>query len=204
MPINRAAGGLVIALHLCAPLLGGCRPDAARAVADAAPAVADAAPAAADAALAVALARIELAGLDRPGKQSLGMPGRATVVNFWAAWCEPCRREMRALECLHRLAPERLAVIGVSVDRDPNLARELLLASDVSFPNASDPGGAVSRDALGVDVLPSTLVVAADGSVLGRIVGVRDWTDPMLLAGYGITLPAARGASAPACSRERS
>ena len=44
------------------------------------------------------------------------------------------------------------------------------------FPNYSDPGGRAVRDALGVQALPQTFVIARDGVVVARIAGARDWT----------------------------
>ncbi len=129
--------------------------------------------------------------------------GKTVVVNFWAAWCEPCRREMASLECLSRLvAPEAAVVIGVSYDADRNLARELLLAQRVTFPNLSDPGGAASAARLGVVALPETLIFRPDGTLAGRVRGARDWSDPALAARYRIPLEETPGVTLTACSRE--
>jgi cytochrome c biogenesis protein CcmG, thiol:disulfide interchange protein DsbE len=100
--------------------------------------------------------------------------GRNVVLNVWATWCEPCRREMASLERLARTGGE-VEVVGLSVDEDINLAREFVLAEGVRFANYSDPGGRAVRDALGVQALPQTFVVRRDGTLVARIVGPRDW-----------------------------
>jgi peroxiredoxin len=102
--------------------------------------------------------------------------GKALVINFWATWCEPCRKEMASLERLHRQAdPAKLAVLGVSVDTDRYLAQEFLLQQRLTFANYSDAEQKLARAALGIQAFPATFVVAPDGSLRARITGVRDW-----------------------------
>jgi thiol-disulfide isomerase/thioredoxin len=102
--------------------------------------------------------------------------GRAVVINFWATWCEPCRKEMPSLERLHRqINPAKLLVIGVSVDSDLNLAREFLHQYALTFPNYTDSAQKLARDSLKIQAFPVTFLVAADGTVRARITGARDW-----------------------------
>ena len=104
------------------------------------------------------------------------LPGRALVINFWATWCEPCRKEMPSLERLHLQAdPEKLAVLGVSVDTDLHLAREFLLQYKLTFANYTDGDQKLARGALNVQAFPVTFLVAPDGTIKARITGVRDW-----------------------------
>lgn len=105
--------------------------------------------------------------------------GRALVINFWATWCEPCRKEMPSLERLHQqIDPAKLAVIGVSVDTDLNLAREFLHQYALTFPNYSDSTQKLARDSLKIQAFPVTFLVAADGTVRAQITGARDWASP--------------------------
>lgn len=98
------------------------------------------------------------------------------LVNFWATWCTPCREEMPALQRLSEaLAPGGIAVIGVNLDADPNLAREFLLQHHVRFENFSDPGMAYSRTAFGITALPVTFALDSRGAVAGRALGARAW-----------------------------
>jgi thiol-disulfide isomerase/thioredoxin len=63
---------------------------------------------------------------DREGKSTpiTGWPGKSLIVNFWATWCAPCRREIPLLKALHREWADRdITVVGVAVDsRDKALA----------------------------------------------------------------------------------
>ena len=123
---------------------------------------------------------LHVAALDRPGTAgnavdlNAAKAGRDVVLNVWATWCEPCRREMASLERLAG-AGAGLEVVGLSVDEDANLAREFLLAQGVRFANYSDPGGRAARDVLGVEALPQTFVVRRDGVLVARVAGPRDW-----------------------------
>lgn len=119
--------------------------------------------------------------------------GKWLVINVWASWCEPCRREMDALQRLsERVDPARAAVIGLNVDDDLQLAREYLRRAGVRFANFVDGPPPVARPVLGVDALPETIVVAPDGRVRARILGARDWTDAALIARLGLPLSDAR------------
>jgi peroxiredoxin len=100
--------------------------------------------------------------------------GKAVLLNFWATWCEPCRREMPALEAL-AVQEKRVAVIGVSVDGDVNLAREFVLKHRLTFARYADPGMASTRPVLATQALPVTYLISADGRLLARYLGARDW-----------------------------
>jgi len=131
-----------------------------------------------------------LALLDVDGAPARLAPplARATLVNFWATWCTPCRAEMASLESLSRAVYPELEVIGVSVDVDRNLVREFLRKQRIGFANYLDPGSRAARTPLALAVLPETFLVAADGSVLARTRGARRWDDAGVVNGMLETL----------------
>jgi thiol-disulfide isomerase/thioredoxin len=103
---------------------------------------------------------------------------QALLMNFWATWCEPCRREMADLESLHRhWAPKGLKVVAVSVDTDTHLVREFLLRQPVSFTVLLDPQQSLSKGGLSISSFPTTLLVNPAGQIRDRIVGARAWMD---------------------------
>lgn len=97
--------------------------------------------------------------------------GHPLMVNFWATWCEPCRREIPLLRTLRKEhGPEGLEVVGIAVDF-PDAVRRYASESGIDYPIlVGEDGGMAAISALGMDtVLPFT--VFADGE--GRIVTVR-------------------------------
>ncbi|MFZ5593658.1 MAG: TlpA family protein disulfide reductase [Pseudomonadota bacterium] len=102
--------------------------------------------------------------------------GKLVVLNIWATWCSPCRREMPALERLSRsLDPQRFAVIGLSVDEDEHVVREYLNDKGITFARFIDKDLKIVHDLLGVGVYPTTILIAPDGTLIGRMVGPRQW-----------------------------
>lgn len=96
--------------------------------------------------------------------------GKPAVVNLWASWCGPCRREMPALQEAQRQHPD-LAFIFVNQDREQQAARDFLQQGRLQLDKlAADPQGAVAR-AVGTSVYPTTLFYAADGRLLAVHVG---------------------------------
>jgi len=109
--------------------------------------------------------------------------GRLVVLNVWATWCEPCRREMPNLQALsEKLDPQHFAVLGLAQEGDNHLVREYLNDRGVSFANFLDEGGAIATDRLGVPILPYTLIIGPDGRFIERVAGPREWADPEVVA----------------------
>jgi thiol-disulfide isomerase/thioredoxin len=106
--------------------------------------------------------------------------GRIVVLNVWATWCSPCRKEMPALDRLQaRFDQKDVEVVALSIDRkglDP--VRRFLASVGVRHlaPYIDESGGA-SRS-LGLVGLPGTLVIDRDGREIGRRLGAAEWDGP--------------------------
>lgn len=118
----------------------------------------------------------------RGNDSSQSLQGKLLVLNIWATWCPPCRREMPSLERLSKvLDPKRFAVIGLSTDADAILASEFLLQNGITFANFFDQNGKEARQ-LGMKVYPETFVIAPDRTLLRRMPGWHDWSSPDMVA----------------------
>jgi thiol-disulfide isomerase/thioredoxin len=91
---------------------------------------------------------------------------QATVVDFWATWCDPCRDQMPLLDRLYTEYRDRgVEVVAVSFDEDRAALEEFLARIPVGFPVLWDKGGAALAEKMDITRLPTTLVIDRDGVV---------------------------------------
>jgi len=108
--------------------------------------------------------------------------GKLVVLNVWATWCPPCRKELPSLQRLSRtLDAQRFAVIGLSLDQDEVAMREYLIDKGVTYANFVDREMAIAKDVLGMKAYPDTFLIGPDGTFLGRVVGAVQWDNPRML-----------------------
>lgn len=121
-------------------------------------------------------------GLIGPARKLSAFKGKPLIINVWASWCGPCRSEMGSLERLsRRFGGRQFNVIGVSTDDYPERAVSFLQKSNVTFNNFID-SKLFLENMLGADRLPLTLLVDAQGKVLGKYYGAKPWDSPEALA----------------------
>ena len=96
--------------------------------------------------------------------------GRPTVVNFLAAWCAPCKKELPLLVAAERRLRGRVAFLGVDVKDSRTRATDLLEEFDVVFPTAYDPQGDIA-EAFGVRGMPNTFFLRPDGRIADQVFG---------------------------------
>ena len=118
----------------------------------------------------------ELTQLMPSSGKALSLSGKTLVINFWASWCRPCRKEMPSLQKLSEsINNERVLVIGVSVDEDRNLMQEFLLQQGIGFTNVQDAQKHLADSLLGIRVYPETFIVSPAGKIVRRVAGEREW-----------------------------
>jgi peroxiredoxin len=100
--------------------------------------------------------------------------GKPTLINFWASWCPPCRRELPALQAAYAKYKDKIGFIAVNVKEDPAVVSALAEELGLNFPIALDPDGQISNVAYEVRGLPTTVFVDANGVVSARHVGPLD------------------------------
>lgn len=97
---------------------------------------------------------------------------RLTVVDIWASWCAPCRRENReVLAPLYRQYREKgLQIIGYSIDADSTSWKNAISKDKAMWPHASHLTGDETPflDALNIRTIPANFVLDAEGKVLGK------------------------------------
>ena len=89
--------------------------------------------------------------------------GKLVYVDFWSAWCKPCREKMPRLDEL-RASHDSLEVIGINVDQLVSDAYQFLARYPVSYPIALDLGGETARS-FGVETLPIGFLIDQQGVV---------------------------------------
>lgn len=117
-------------------------------------------------------------GLSGPSRKLSEFRGKPLIINVWASWCGPCRQEMPSLERLaRRKGAQQFAIIGISTDDYPDKARGFLQTYKTSFSHFID-SQLFLENMLGADRLPLTLLVDAQGRVLGKFYGAAQWDSP--------------------------
>jgi cytochrome c biogenesis protein CcmG/thiol:disulfide interchange protein DsbE len=100
--------------------------------------------------------------------------GTPLVLNFWASWCDPCRAEAKVLEQAWKdQGSGGVLFLGLDAQDAREDARDFIAQFGLTFPHVRDPGNQTQRD-WGVTGLPETYFIAADGRVVGHVIGTVD------------------------------
>ena len=99
------------------------------------------------------------------------------VINFWATWCAPCKKEMPSLNNLaENMKYDDVRIITVASGRNSKEAIESFFSDNdlVHLNKFRDPRGKIAMS-YGVTALPTTVVIDPSGKEIGRIIGDIDW-----------------------------
>jgi len=110
--------------------------------------------------------------LDRGGKLTLSdLRGKAVAVNFWASWCDPCKRESPYLEqAWIENRAKGFVVLGVDANDFRSDARGFMRKYGITYPVVRDCSGSGAYS-YGVDGYPETLFIGPDGRLSRHLVG---------------------------------
>lgn len=103
--------------------------------------------------------------------------GKTVLVNFWATWCAPCRKEMPSLAALQdEFGGDDFEVVTIATGRNPPPAMKKFFqeAGVTNLPLHRDPKQALARQ-MAVLGLPVTVVLNKEGQEIGRLMGDADW-----------------------------
>ncbi len=100
--------------------------------------------------------------------------GELTLLDFWATWCQPCKKTMRELQARFEANPEDLRIIGVSIDEGSSALRKVrrfVRAQGASYPIVLDDQESPAWTALQVRAVPTMMLVDREGRVVWRYTG---------------------------------
>ncbi|KGJ95014.1 TlpA family protein disulfide reductase [Colwellia psychrerythraea] len=91
--------------------------------------------------------------------------GKIIVINFWASWCGPCRKEMPVLQKFYNKYQDLgVSVWGINVEQENQAGRDFLADLNLSFPILFDASNTISAT-YQVEAMPTTIIVDRDGLV---------------------------------------
>jgi thiol-disulfide isomerase/thioredoxin len=101
--------------------------------------------------------------------------GKPLLINFWATWCAPCRREMPLFQALHS-SQDDIQVLGIAIDRQPDV-QTYLAEAGISYPSLVGEEDAMRvSDQFGLDGLglPFTVLISSSSQILTIYIGELD------------------------------
>jgi thiol-disulfide isomerase/thioredoxin len=132
-----------------------------------------------------------LADLDGRTHRLSELRGQVVLVNFWATWCPPCRRELPSMQRLADvLGGEAFVMHAVDTGEDEETILPFVFSTgtELRFPILLDRSSKVLK-AWPVVALPTSFVIDAEGRIAYRAVGGREWDDPALVRQLRALLP---------------
>lgn len=111
--------------------------------------------------------------------------GKVVLLNVWATWCPPCRKEMPSLDRLQQqLGGRGFEVVALSVDRGgtPAAIQTFYRETDVRSLAVYIDASAQASGQLGVVGIPTTLLIDGAGREIGRLTGPAEWDSPAAIA----------------------
>ena len=94
-----------------------------------------------------------------------------TLIDFWASWCGPCRKEMPNVVAAYKEFKNKgFGIVGVSLDNNLDKWKEAITALDITWPQMSDLQGWNNAGAklYGVNSIPATVLVDQEGTIVAR------------------------------------
>jgi len=98
--------------------------------------------------------------------------GKVVVLNFWATWCPPCRKEMPDLETLYQQFKDQGLVILAISDEDTGKVKPFIAQQKVTYPILLDPGRKVN-ELFQIEGIPKTFVYDRTGKLVAQSIDMR-------------------------------
>ncbi len=115
-------------------------------------------------------------------KKLSDLKGKVIVLNFWATWCPPCKKELPALSEISReFEGKDFQMIGISVDENPDALVNFLKSNALPYTILHENAGLLEKymsvSGNSQSVIPQTFIISKDGKVVENIVGSRSKSD---------------------------
>jgi peroxiredoxin len=101
-----------------------------------------------------------------------GLAGKVVIVNFWATWCPPCRKEMPDLDALYQKFKDQGFVVLAISDEDAGKVKTFIAQEKVTYPVLLDPGGKVNK-LFQIEGIPNSFVYDRSGKLVAQSVDMR-------------------------------
>ncbi len=116
--------------------------------------------------------------LDRRELRLSEFEGKVVLMNFWATWCPPCIEEMPSMQRLYESLPrEQFEILAINMQEDRETVQRFISEHGFDYPILLDFDGAVARR-YAVRGLPTSYVIAPDGSMPAALIGFAHWDEP--------------------------
>jgi peroxiredoxin len=113
-----------------------------------------------------------LTDLDGKAWNLKDLKGKVVLLNFWATWCPPCRKEMPDLEMLYRrFGAQGLIIIGID-DEETETVKPFIAQQGITYPVLLDPGRKVNT-LFQIEGIPKTFVYDRDGKIVAQSIDMR-------------------------------
>jgi len=108
--------------------------------------------------------------------ESILSSGQWQLINIWATWCAPCRKEMPLLQQLSaQLSEQNMSITLLSIDDDINLIKEFVLQHNIYLPVYVSKEEHV-KEMLNISSYPMTFLINPKGEIIKSFLGVREWS----------------------------
>ncbi len=111
---------------------------------------------------------LEGKALDGAAVSTAALKGKVVLVDFWATWCPPCREELpHVLAAYEKFNAKGFEVLAVSLDRDEDELKQFIAEKKLPWPQIFEGAEAIAEK-FGVESIPTTYLIGADGTIVGR------------------------------------